>query len=335
MASLFGGSISAAPNTLENRINSGLSGLFAHFMDEGHAQRLANKATRALNDLTPFGTATGAEAGARQVARGVNHRSAMQTLMGVGQMALAVLPAAPGKVARKAAGPLKELFGGIRAWHGSPHDFDKFDISKIGTGMGRSYGHGVYVSADKEVARPYADRPAEQLDDQIRREIADAGSPEAAAKGLEEWLAQDAAKNGELMTPQRRKFVQDTLQGVRRHLAGDTSPSPRGSLYEVNLRAKPDEFLQYGRAASEQGALSERLIGKLGLDPRQPIGDGLFYNLGEGWNNPDFLAQSASKLRETGALGVAYNPRRFDNYAPDAQNYVVFDPSIIDILNKY
>ena len=32
---------------------------------------------------------------------------------------------------------------GIRAFHGSPHDFDRFDISRIGTGEGaQAYGHG-------------------------------------------------------------------------------------------------------------------------------------------------------------------------------------------------
>jgi GNAT superfamily N-acetyltransferase len=32
---------------------------------------------------------------------------------------------------------------GIRAYHGSPHDFERFDSSKIGTGEGaQAYGHG-------------------------------------------------------------------------------------------------------------------------------------------------------------------------------------------------
>ena len=36
---------------------------------------------------------------------------------------------------------------GIRAYHGSPYDFEKFDISKIGTGEGaQAYGHGLYFA---------------------------------------------------------------------------------------------------------------------------------------------------------------------------------------------
>ena len=38
-------------------------------------------------------------------------------------------------------------------WHGSPHKFDKFDSSKIGTGEGtQAYGHGLYLADAPEVA---------------------------------------------------------------------------------------------------------------------------------------------------------------------------------------
>ena len=42
---------------------------------------------------------------------------------------------------------------GIKAYHGSPHDFDKFDLSKIGTGEGaQAYGHGLYFAESPKVA---------------------------------------------------------------------------------------------------------------------------------------------------------------------------------------
>jgi len=47
---------------------------------------------------------------------------------------------------------------GITAYHGSPHDFEKFDISKIGTGEGaQAYGHGLYFAESPTVARTYRD----------------------------------------------------------------------------------------------------------------------------------------------------------------------------------
>ncbi len=44
-------------------------------------------------------------------------------------------------------------------YHGSPHKFDKFDLSKIGTGEGaQAYGHGLYMAESPEVAKEYARR---------------------------------------------------------------------------------------------------------------------------------------------------------------------------------
>jgi hypothetical protein len=46
----------------------------------------------------------------------------------------------------------------IRAYHGTPHKFDKFDMSKIGTGEGaQAYGHGLYFAENEGVARSYRD----------------------------------------------------------------------------------------------------------------------------------------------------------------------------------
>jgi hypothetical protein len=56
--------------------------------------------------------------------------------------------------------PVPERF--VTVWHGSPHKFDKFDSSKIGTGEGaQAYGHGLYLAESPDVANAYAGmRPA-------------------------------------------------------------------------------------------------------------------------------------------------------------------------------
>jgi hypothetical protein len=42
------------------------------------------------------------------------------------------------------------------AYHGGPHSFDKFDMSKIGTGEGaQAYGHGLYFAESEPVARSW------------------------------------------------------------------------------------------------------------------------------------------------------------------------------------
>ena len=48
---------------------------------------------------------------------------------------------------------------GITAFHGSPHKFSKFDMSKIGTGEGaQAYGHGLYFAENPKVAKDYKEK---------------------------------------------------------------------------------------------------------------------------------------------------------------------------------
>lgn len=45
----------------------------------------------------------------------------------------------------------------VQAWHGSPYDFDKFDINKIGSGEGaEAFGWGIYFTDLKDIAQGYA-----------------------------------------------------------------------------------------------------------------------------------------------------------------------------------
>lgn len=50
----------------------------------------------------------------------------------------------------------------MRLWHGTPHDFDQFDHSKMGTGEGsQAYGYGTYLAEERKVAEWYKDRLSE------------------------------------------------------------------------------------------------------------------------------------------------------------------------------
>jgi hypothetical protein len=52
--------------------------------------------------------------------------------------------------------PMVAGMGAIKAFHGSPHKFDAFDMSKIGTGEGaQAYGHGLYFAESEGVAKSY------------------------------------------------------------------------------------------------------------------------------------------------------------------------------------
>lgn len=54
------------------------------------------------------------------------------------------------------AGVIDKALKAIRAYHYSPHQFDKFDISKIGSGLGKdTYGSGLYLGADEPTAETW------------------------------------------------------------------------------------------------------------------------------------------------------------------------------------
>lgn len=83
-----------------------------------------------------------------------------------------------------------------KAWHGSPHDFDRFDLGAIGTGEGAQvHGWGLYFAANREVSEGYIER----LSDVIGHEIAKDGS--IVQKSDEEWATIDNAPIDENTPP--------------------------------------------------------------------------------------------------------------------------------------
>lgn len=66
-------------------------------------------------------------------------------------------------------------------FHGTPHSFDRFDLSKIGTGEGnQSYGWGVYFADERKVAESYT---------QDAGQILNADIPDAAVAQMLDWDA--------------------------------------------------------------------------------------------------------------------------------------------------
>lgn len=174
----------------------------------------------------------------------------------------------PKVVAKILMGGYDRALGGIRAYHGSPHRFDKFDASKIGSGEGaQAYGHGLYFAENPKTALTYKDAnipatapPRRTL---FGRELVPA-TPEYHAgtlletmgrsipgvrKEVEGWIAK--AKPGEDI--EHYKSVLDTLNKISSKKDFSVLP-PSGHLYEVNIKAKPEQFLNWDAPASQQPA---------------------------------------------------------------------------------
>lgn len=68
----------------------------------------------------------------------------------------------PAYMQQRALNYMSPMAGAIKAYHGTPHEFERFDMSKIGTGEGaQAYGHGLYFAENPKVAEEYRNRLAD------------------------------------------------------------------------------------------------------------------------------------------------------------------------------
>jgi hypothetical protein len=133
---------------------------------------------------------------------------------------------------------LKQPRGVIRAYHGSPHSFTRFDASKIGTGEGaQAYGHGLYFAGNEDIAQAYRDGFSGAL-------LVD-GEPAALAPAQSVWARwildgkaeeQAAAYQAALDVASRKRQELRAMQAADPVLFADT-PGNITSLGEVSYQA--------------------------------------------------------------------------------------------------
>lgn len=165
----------------------------------------------------------------------------------------------------------------IRAFHGSPHSFDRFSLDKIGTGEGaQAYGHGLYFAESEDVARSYRDalqQPALSLggnvvaDNPRLARLAQAyPSADSAIQGVRTQLARAENALAASTDDLDRMIAEADISEARATLA-DLEPyagqwfdkTPTGSMYEVGINADPNTFLDWDRPLSEQPEVLQRL----------------------------------------------------------------------------
>jgi hypothetical protein len=232
-----------------------------------------------LADLTPLGWAlSGYEAGQDIATPG-------QRIAGGLNLGMAVLPI-PGaaKSIRPRAGAMTK---GITAYHGSPHQFDQFDASKIGTGEGaQAYGHGLYFAESEDVARGYRDSVSKAhaklewdgkpyLPWEVSEELAavarkaggydkTASSPayigEQILNGLREGDNLDDMANFVRKSDWAAQEKAGWLSALMAAKERASFQRPAGSMYQVGIQADPDDFLDWEKPLAEQ---SQRVLSKL------------------------------------------------------------------------
>ena len=200
----------------------------------------------------------------------------------------------------------------IRAFHGSPHDFEKFDLSKIGTGEGaQTYGHGLYFAEHPEVAHVYKQNlsfPETPLGE-AGRFLDKYGSREKALAGFDEEIADVKATYAK----EGREYdaKSDAENDEIRRLLKSAESLPRGRVYETRIRAKPEEFLDWDKSLAEQSELVRGALAKAGIKNETDLaalaakggiktkvsstGRGAYHALAEGlidWNAPPIVSRA-------------------------------------------
>jgi|KBSSwiStaDraftv2_1062776.scaffolds.fasta_scaffold167496_1 hypothetical protein len=160
-----------------------------------------------------------------------------------------------GGMLEKLAEKFPRLAGVIKAYHGSPHDFEKFETAKIGTGEGaQAYGHGLYFAEQEATAKAYRDQLSQGTNvivDGVKRAINTENGADLAllhlASGNTGPQATAAIRRG--FTPQ---YANDYEAALTKY-AGRVAPV-KGSMYEVAIKAHPDQFLDWDKPLSQQPA---------------------------------------------------------------------------------
>lgn len=229
--------------------------------------------------------------------------------------------------------------GAIRAYHGSPHRFDRFDLSKIGTGEGaQAYGHGLYFAENEDVAREYR------------------GSPELKYQRLSghmspvEEAVYDKSVSGADSHDVFNRLKKLGYTDEQLFDAIDKIYPEKGHLYEVEIAAEPHQLLDWDKPLSEQpkivreaiqslakmapepktGPARRNRLAILGNDSSVP-GDVLYNNIG-GYKFP---SETSGALLQLGVPGIQYLDAGSRGAGEGSRNFVIFNPSIIDIKRRY
>jgi hypothetical protein len=189
-------------------------------------------------------------------------------------------------------------------YHGSPHDFDQFDISKVGTGEGAAaYGHGLYFASEKEVGEFYRNQLAGQPEiNHLRLGSLDVGPHNnfdynPKGNSLEENIRSSLAENllidQQALTAAGPKGVQQhvlkeldaTIEQYKREWPEGVAPAQRlraklarpgavsldltehpGKLYTVDADVNPEHLLDWDKPLHEQSEHVQTTLKQLAAD---------------------------------------------------------------------
>ena len=250
-------------------------------------------------------------------------------------------------------------------WHGSPHKFDKFDASKIGTGEGaQAYGHGLYLAENPSVAQSYKDALTQRTgmwDASVDGKSLFDAAADYGTTGYSSAFAQkyfDLVKNGKTEN-QAKQQISSQLQ---KRISLSKSPGdvkgaqealdfirsakinmPEGSLYKVDL---PDEhiakMLDWDNPLSQQHPDVQAMAQSLMKDGKQnqfgwlsnADSPGGLSMTGKQFLNS--LQGGEAQMQKAGIPGIRYLDGGSRSAGTGSSNFVVFpgNEGLLSILER-
>jgi hypothetical protein len=225
----------------------------------------------------------------------------------------------------------------IRAYHGSPHSFEKFDTAKIGTGEGaQAYGHGLYFAEKEGTADFYKQSLALQSKNEAER---------MAAVYLDTYgeHALDSIKRDAMS----RHAHPGTYDPAIKLLESGWKP-PKGHMYEVKVNTDPAKMLDWDKPFSQQSPEVQKVLrdfhaknqayydkykdrpGPQIVNPDDYSGERIYKGIA-----PSDSVKATETLQQLGIPGIKYLDQGSRTQGAGTSNYVVFDPETIEILRKY
>lgn len=261
---------------------------------------------------------------------------------------------------------------GIKAYHGSPHSFDRFSTEQIGTGEGaQAYGQGLYFAGDEKVAKQYREQLSrnQKVEIEINGTAVDydgksdtknialdliAGEVRKFPEKSVSDAIDDALKQSKTFSEYDDPKIWEPVQEwINKNRSSITSVKPRGSMYEVNLDVEPDELIDWDTPISQQSkkvqdavyanrdAVDQRIVDDyFGGDRNNIINEdmtGQQYMANMDKVNAGMIDGTEYELAERGVKGVRYADAFTRHKTPDkrSMNYVIFDDRLITIAKKY
>ena len=249
--------------------------------------------------------------------------------------------------------PFEKPKSGFKAYHGSPYQFEQFDIEKIGTGEGaQAYGYGLYFAESEDVARGYREalteprievggKPADliytadirerfaDLYDEVGDEISQERLDIILSNMSQANTASDLENVLSSFRPEERRLFETYVRPRAEFV------EPEGAVYEVQIQAGQDELINWDRPVAEQPPKIRDALLKLKNVDENTKGEFAYYRLAAEATGKEAQQQATERAKELGIKGIKYADGFSRKTEGGTSNFVIFDPRIIEISKQY